>query len=263
MPRKDQSYIVSYDEGVTFAPQSLLDARKVFTDRYPGIPITSFGITGDRDHVIQGTGYHLGRDQLKMSRDPYSAKTKRDLAGLSDAASAFDIPAEIGILPELSQWMVGQCRAKASDTLDIREIVFSPDGNAVLTWDRERGVNSFPAPRGNLSHRLHTHCSWYRDSEFRDRAAVFRRFFDEREDMSFNEPIGNDYAPAPEYGVHLPKTGIAWTWKGVDDANRTLETVTKDIAVIKQELADLVVPVVTDEQLERVLRKVLRSLPEA
>lgn len=250
---------------MTFAPQSALDARHVFTRRYPNIPITDFGITGDHDHVLQGTGYHLGRDQLKMRLGPYSARTSRDLAGLSNAASALDVPNSIGILPELSAWMVAQCRAKAPDTLDIREIVFSPDGVAVLTWDRERGVTSYPMPRGSLSHRTHTHFSWYRDSEFHNRAAVFERFFNEREDMLRDEELtipretlltGETLPPEGEHEKVDAATAVAFALRHAFAARRASEEALK---IVK----DLKIPLVTDEQLERVLRKIILSLPSA
>lgn len=246
---------------MTFAPESLLQVRRIFKDRWPDIENANFGITGGPSHVLAGTSYHLGRDELKMSRDPYSARTARDLAGLSNAASAFDITDQIGpqLLRSLSVWLVTECRTKAPDTLDIREIIYSPDGEVVLTWDREKGATSFPQQRGSLSHKTHTHISWYRDSEFTDRAAVFRRFFAERGMNMWDEML-----PVPGSAVY-PETGDAATAAGV-----MLSWTNSRVVRMERQMAQLLAKVeqlspggqVTDEQLERVLRKIFRSVPE-
>lgn len=268
---------ISYDDEVTYAPQSLLTWRRVFTSRFPHIPATDFGIVGGPSHILTGTSYHLGRDQLKLSRDPYSVRTARDKAGLSDAASAGDVTDEIGppLLRELSQWVVAQARLGASDAADLREVIFSPDGRAVLTWDRERGRTSYPMPRGDLSHRTHTHFSWYRDSEFHDRAALFERFFTEtsvtqtkgESDMFFLRS-----ASVPQVYV---SNGInsrvmpGGTWEST-----IAPLVNAGVPIIDYPDLDSLLKAggppasasttgsepVTDEQLERVLRKVFGSL---
>jgi len=242
---------------VTFAPPSLLACRDVFQSRFPEILDVDLGIVGGPSHVLTGTSYHLGVDQLKMSRDPYSARTARDRAGLSNAASAFDITDQIGavLLRQLSTWLVAQCRAKAADTLDIREIIFSPDGNAVLTWDRQNGVTSFPTQRGSLSHRVHTHVSFYRDSEHHNRHAVFERFFKERNQMAIDE---RDFA------------ALIWRVQAIF-GNETKALggplageENQLYATLKRIEAKLDTPgtPVSDEQLERVLRRIFRSVPE-
>jgi len=163
---------------MTFAPPALLAARAYLKGQDADLDSSELGINGGPSHVATGTSYHLGLDQLKMSKNPYSARTPRDRAGLSNAASALDIDDDLDELRELSVWLVEQCRANAPDTRDIREVIFSPDGARVLQWDRERGVSSLPQPHSDLSHREHTHVSWYRDSESRDKTAVFKRFFE-------------------------------------------------------------------------------------
>src|SRR5688500_15813949 len=169
---------------MTFAPQTLLEVRRFFQARYPWMTNSELGITGGPSHVLAGTSYHLGKDQLKLTRDPYSARTSRDKAGLSNAASAFDLddgvaggPAE---LQQLSMWVVEQCRAQAADTLDIREVIYSPVGWVVSTGDREKGVTSYPQARVSVSHRGHTHFSYYRDAEKRTKVGLFQRFYRER-----------------------------------------------------------------------------------
>ena len=163
---------------MTFAPATIIAARTYLKGQDADLDNNELGIVGGPSHVQQGTSYHLGKDQLKMFKNPYSARTARDLAGLSNAASALDIDDDLDELRELSDWLVTECRAGAPDTLDIREIIFSPDGVNVFRWDRERGQTSVPIPDNDTSHRTHTHISWYRDSEFRDKTAVFKRFYE-------------------------------------------------------------------------------------
>lgn len=161
---------------MTFAPPTILEVRALLKREDADLSDVETGIVGGPSHILQGTSYHLGADQLKMSQNPYSVRTARDKAGLSNAASALDVDDDLDELRELSVWMVEQCRAGAADTLDIREVIYSPDGVQVLRWDRERGMTSLPVPDSDLSHRTHTHFDWYRDSEFRDKTGPFRRF---------------------------------------------------------------------------------------
>lgn len=257
---------------MTFAPESLLAWRRVFTSRFPHIDPIHFGIVGGPSHVAVGTSYHLGADQLKLTRDPYSARTPRDRAGLSNAASAGDVTDMIGtnLLRELSQWVVAQARAGAADAADLREVIFSPDGNAVLTWDRERGHTSFPLQRGDASHKTHSHFSWYRDSELRNRAALFERFFNERQlkkgggDMFFlrSSSVAQIFV---SNGLNTrPMPGGTW--------ETTIDPLVKSGQAVMLDYKDLNAILaaggpfakdaepVSDEQLERVLRKVLGSL---
>lgn len=159
---------------MTYAPARILEVRH-FLAPLTGLPATSLGIVGDVAHAERGTSYHLGRDQL--TSDAYSRQTARDRAGLTNAASALDIGNFPG-LRALSLELVKACQRDAVGTRDIREIIYSPDGTIVLRWDRERGFASqpqlMPSTALNNSHRFHTHISWYRDSEKRDKVAVFR-----------------------------------------------------------------------------------------
>lgn len=260
---------------MTFAPESLLAWRRVFTGRFPHIDPIHFGIAGGPSHVATGTSYHLGRNQLKLSRDPYSARTARDKAGLSNAASAGDVTDMIGanLLRMLSQWVVAQARAGAADAADLREVVFSPDGTAVLTWDRERGQSSFPMARGSVSHREHSHFSWYRDSEFRDRAALFERFF--RESTVQKREGDMFFLRSPAVAQVYVSNGVnsrvmpGGTWEStIQPLIGAGMAVILDYANLDDLLAaggplhktsESSEPI-SDEQLERVLRKVLGSL---
>lgn len=162
---------------MTYAPASLRTLASYWKEQ-GGV---NLGIVGDAGHAAKGYSYHLGRDQLAVSA--YSRQTARDKAGLSEAASAIDIGRLDGTLVRLrtfSLWLVGEGRRNAHGTVDIREIIYSPDGKVVLRWDRERGYASAPRPgEADNSHLTHTHISYYRDSEARDKVEVFRGFFEQ------------------------------------------------------------------------------------
>jgi hypothetical protein len=156
-----------------------LAALQAFLKSQTSLGAVSLGIVGDSRHK---SGYHLGHDRIfspsGKGDDDYSVKTTRDRNGLSDSASAMDI-GNFKRLREMSKWLGAQARSDAPDTRDIREIIYSPDGKKVLRWDRQRGVTSRPRPgEADDSHLTHTHISWYRDSESRDKVALFERFFD-------------------------------------------------------------------------------------
>lgn len=163
---------------MTFAPPTLLAARSYLKVQDSDLDNAEMGIVGGPSHIATGTSYHLGKDQLLMWKNPYSARTARDLAGLSNAASALDIDDDLDELRPLSLWLVEQCQLGAPGATDIREIIFSPDGVNVLRYDRERGQGSEPVPNSDLSHRTHTHVAYYRDSEFRDKVELYQRFFE-------------------------------------------------------------------------------------
>lgn len=156
---------------MTFAPKTILDARDYIKAK-TGLDYASLGIVGDSAH--RG-GYHCGKDRL-VSGDYSVYESSRDKNGLSYAASALDIGtfSKNGkTLRSLSLWLVDQCKAGAADTKDIREIIYTPDGNSVKRWDRLGERSS-----GDSSHLYHTHISFHRDSEFKDKTALFRRFWE-------------------------------------------------------------------------------------
>jgi hypothetical protein len=166
---------------MTFAPATLTALGAYWTAN-GGI---NLGVVGDAGHQAKGTSYHLGRSAL--ADGAYSAKTARDRAGLSEAASAIDLGRLGGSLIQLqnfSRWLVDQARHNAAGTSDMREIIYSPDGTKVLRWDRQRGYNSLPKPgEADDSHRSHTHVSWYRDAEGRDHRTAFRPYFEGADDV--------------------------------------------------------------------------------
>ena len=169
---------------MTYADINLREARSFLMGEDPDLDVIEVGIVGGPSHVATGTSYHLGADQLKMGKNPYSARTRRDKAGLADpetrnASCALDVDDDLDELRDMSVWIVNECRKPNPhpDTLDIREIIYSPDGIAVYTWDREQGQTSAPQRRGDKSHLKHTHFSWYRDAVRRNKSAIFRRYF--------------------------------------------------------------------------------------
>jgi hypothetical protein len=174
---------------MTFNPDTLLAARSFLLehlDLHEGKTVGAdlepdeVGIKGDGPHARSGSSYHLGADQLRP--DSYTiTESSRDRRGLSDAASALDIGEfEVKVggknhnLRTFSAWLVAQCKAGAADTADIREVNYCLDGVTVHRWDR-LGRRS----TGDSSHRWHTHISYFRDSEKRDKAGLFRRYLTE------------------------------------------------------------------------------------
>jgi len=156
---------------MTNVPANLLAARQLLltylnvdkaavkaSDLEPG----EVGIVGDVNH--RG-GYHCGSD--RVDADDYSVdESPRDSAGLTLSASALDVGMFSVVvggrthnLRTFSTWCVAQCVAGASDTRDIREIIYSPDGRTVKRWDRLRKRTT-----GDSSHLTHTHFSFFRDS---------------------------------------------------------------------------------------------------
>ena len=158
---------------MTSAPQSLLDVRHEF-QRYTNQPNVALGIVRNEPH----TSYHVGKSWVKAGA--YSVnESARDRNGLTEASAAIDIGEwtvtrnnKTHTLRTFSLWLVDQCKSGAADTLDIREIIYTPDGSVVKRWDRLGKRSS-----GDSSHLSHTHISWFRDSENHDRAAVIRRYF--------------------------------------------------------------------------------------
>lgn len=225
---------------MTFAPPTLVDLAEFWTAN-GGV---NLGIVGDAAHTAGGTSYHLGRDDLRP--DAYSIRTARDKAGLSNAASAIDLGRFNGSLLQLrdfSKWLVGEGQRNAPGTRDIREIIYSDDGSRVLRWDRERGFASAPQTgEADNSHLTHTHISYYRDSEMRDKRNAFRGwngFMIGSDDMRMVTtilPFGGTYKIPPgtsARGIRLDAAGnvagsktVAGPHDGTYDALVGVSTVT-------------------------------------
>lgn len=159
---------------MTFAPQKLKDLA-AFWQGQGGVHL---GIVGDQAHGTVGVSYHLGKSQLIPTA--YSIQLPRDKAGLTEAASAIDLGKLNGSLLTLrtfSRWLVARCLSDRVARFDVREIIYSPDGVNVQRYSGVSNAIFTGAGNGDSSHRTHTHISFYRDSEKRDKIALFRPFW--------------------------------------------------------------------------------------
>ena len=144
----------------------------------------SLGIVGDAAH---DGGYHHGWDQRRISngvlKDYSWQESPRDWNHKSNAARAIDV-GMFSRLREMSVWIAGQCElnrlnpAVATDTADIRSVIYSPDGKVVVRWDR-LGLRG----SGDSSHLGHTHFSFFADAEHNAKVALFQRFFEGEMDL--------------------------------------------------------------------------------
>lgn len=166
---------------MTSAPNNLLAVRQLLlthlnidpnTNRSQDLESDEVGIVGDPAH--RG-GYHCGSDRV-VTNDYSVVESPRDQNGLSLYSCGLDVGLfQVGThnLPSFSNWLVNQCANNAPDTLDIREIIYSPDGKIVKRWDRLRKRST-----GDSSHLYHTHISFFRDAikVGRDQTPVFNRY---------------------------------------------------------------------------------------
>jgi hypothetical protein len=163
----------------TYAPKTLVDAMDYIVANLH-VPQKNMGIIGDTAHAKTGTSYHLGESNLRS--DSYSiVESSRDRKGLDDAAAALDVGnfsltvnGKVHNRATLAAWLVAQCEAGTADTQDIREVIYSLDGKTVHRWDRLKKRTT-----GDSSHTFHTHLSYFRDSEKRDKTALFKRYLSE------------------------------------------------------------------------------------
>lgn len=171
---------------MTYAPTSLRELAAYWTDK-GGIDL---GIVGDAAHATRPS-YHNGLDRAikrygtsdlaVIARYDYSFRLSRDKAGASDAAMGFDIGKLQGTytaLQHFSRWLVAQCRANTPGARDVREVIYSPDGSRVQRWSGVDNAIHTGEGNGDSSHRYHTHISYYRDSENRDKLALFAPYFE-------------------------------------------------------------------------------------
>jgi len=163
---------------MTSAPASLTALGKFWTD-HGGV---NLGIVGNKAHV---KGYHLGRDRIYaippgVGSLDYSVQIQRDRSGLTNAASAIDLGKLNGSYTQLqafSRWLVIQCTNHEPGWTDVREIIYSPNGDTVQRWSGEDGHIHTGPGNGDSSHRSHTHISYYRDSQGRSKLPLFAPYF--------------------------------------------------------------------------------------
>ena len=144
------------------------------------------GIVGNRAHT---SGYHLGKDRIfgpnGKGWNDYSVKEARDKRGLTNAAAAIDLGRLNGSLTGLwafSRWFAQQCMDGKPGYGDVREVIFwSTARDRVIGWSAtapDRWINDY----GDLSHKTHTHISFYRDSQARGKVELFAPYFAEPEE---------------------------------------------------------------------------------
>jgi hypothetical protein len=151
---------------MTYAPADLLAIQRYAHDR-TGMPWDALGIIHG---TPQGGGYHEGHDLLhaagRAPEDPGSdysyTESQRDRSGLTDAGSAFDLGGDFGRFREITMGIVHACERGDPRTRDVREVIYTPDGQVVRRWDRLGRRSS-----GDSSHLSHTHISFFRDAEGR------------------------------------------------------------------------------------------------
>ena len=187
------------------APKTITDIMAVWT-RNGGV---NLGIVGNTVHTV---GYHLGKDRIYDGTGPglgdndYSVKLPRDKAGLTNYVAGLDFGRLNGSLVSLqkfSLWLVDRCKSNAPGTNDIREIIFSPDGKVVKRWDNNAKVlyaGGSGTGQGDDSHITHTHISFFRDSENRDKTGLISPYF-AAVPAPVSEPTGGDM---PNITTYLP-----------------------------------------------------------
>lgn len=187
---------------MTYVPPKLAEVQDYMQVK-TGLPLAFLGIYPDQNH---DGGYHCGWDRRRTTSsgalDDYAwDESPRDWNHKTDAARAFDC-GQFDRLAEMSVWIVQQCEAGAPDTLDIREVIYSPDGKIVLRWDR-LGIRD----TGDSSHLSHTHFSWFADAEASDKLPLFQRFFGD--DVSRNTDWRLQEIIAGKEEIVVPQTDAA------------------------------------------------------
>lgn len=159
-------------------PQSLIDVGQLVKSNFPTAAISIRAARSAR-------GFHAGRAEIfgpagQGARD-YSVKAARNSAGLTDASSAIDISrisykGADSPLRQLTASLVAQSAA-GQDGAQLFEVIGPDATGAANYWGVLTGWQPRPA-WADGSHRWHVHVSYYRDTEFSDRTAPFRRFFE-------------------------------------------------------------------------------------
>lgn len=185
----------------TYAPQRLLEVRR-YLKALTGLSDNELGIVGDASHH---GGYHHGWDMRRIvngvTADYSWTESLRDSSHKTEAASAIDI-GNFPRLREFSLWLVNECVNGAQDTLDIRSVIYSPDGQTVERWDRMGYRTS-----GDSSHLTHTHVSYFRDAEDRSKVGLYQRFFG----GTVMDDYGN-YGTPPDIGDRKIAVEVADLW---------------------------------------------------
>ena len=188
---------------MTTNPQTLRDLGAYWVSQ-GGV---NLGVVGNAAHT---SGYHLGKDRIfstgGLGWSDYSVKLARDKAGLTNAASAIDLGKLNGSLANLrtfSRDLVARCMTNAATRRDVREIIYSPDGVKVQRYSGIDNLIHTGPGNGDSSHTGHTHISWLRDSEGRDKRPVFAPYFVEGDTvgLTINLAVTHDTNPFDALGT--------------------------------------------------------------
>ena len=158
---------------MSFAPPSLIEVRRYIAEK-AGVPRSNMSIRSARS----ARGYHAGESQIfgpnGQGWKDYSVKNPRNKAGLSEASSAIDIKLPVKQLKALVVYLL----AGAKDgSLDVFEIIGPDSTGKANYWSI--ATDWLPKPKwAPKSHEWHIHLGLPRDTEFADRVAIFRPFFE-------------------------------------------------------------------------------------
>ena len=186
---------------MSFAPKSISDLAAYWV----GQGGVNLGIVGNAAHT---TGYHIGKDRIYdgasgpgLGDKDYSVQLARDKAGLTNAAAALDLGKLNGGYTDLrafSVWLVDQCKARATGTDQVREVIYSPDGTHVKRWDNHTRTlynGGDGTGQGDNSHLTHTHISFYRDTQSQSKISLFTPYFGGPMGLVLNLDITHDPDP--------------------------------------------------------------------
>lgn len=190
---------------MSFAPDSLKALRRYLVEK-TGKPTENFGIRGTVG-AKRVQGYHLGKVDIYgpggLGDADYSVRRPRDKRGLTDAASGFDMKLPIAALKELRAYLVSAARAGRAP--DLVEIIGPGSDGRAYDWRKPDWVRVGPRAKGD-SHEWHIHLSYHRDSEFRDKVALFEPYYGPRTVVDEPEPEPEpieDEGEAPSPGSDL------------------------------------------------------------
>lgn len=157
---------------MSFAPDTLKALRRYLVEK-TGKPTENFGIRGSVG-AKRVAGYHLGEVDIYgpggQGDADYSVRRRRDRAGLTDAASAMDVKLPVAQLQTMRQHLVRM--ARLGQARDLVEVIGPGADGRAYDWRKPDWQRIGPRPKGD-SHEWHVHISYHRDSEYRDKVALF------------------------------------------------------------------------------------------
>jgi hypothetical protein len=164
---------------MSFAPENLKAVRRYIVEK-TGVPFENISIRSAKSN----RGYHAGKDQIYgpygQGDNDYSVRQTRDKAGLTNASSAIDIKLPYrGVdspLRRLTAYLLTVAKAGGFGR-SITEIIGPDATGAANYWSKATGW--LPRPRlAPASHEWHIHLGFFRDTEFIDKVAIFKPFFE-------------------------------------------------------------------------------------